>query len=59
MNRSQEKYEKALEEKDKLMNANYELKITLERERSDGEKKESVIALKESKIAELKKKSKK
>ncbi|MDQ0271132.1 hypothetical protein [Cytobacillus purgationiresistens] len=53
MNRSQEKYEKVLGEKDKLMNANYELKVTLDREQSDNEKKESVIASKEKEIAEL------
>jgi chromosome segregation ATPase len=55
INRSHEKHEKTLEEKDKLMNANYELKVTVDRERSANEKNESIIASKENEIAELKK----
>lgn len=55
-NRSQEKYEKVLGEKDKLMSANYELKVSLDRERSDKEMRESVIASKEKELEELKEK---
>lgn len=56
LSRSQEKYEKLLGEKDKLMNANYELQISLDREQSDNERKESIIASKEKENEELKKK---
>lgn len=53
-NRYQEKYENVLGEKDKLMSANYELKTSLDREQSNNEKKESIIASKEKEILELK-----
>ncbi|MDC3424251.1 hypothetical protein NC797_06980 [Aquibacillus sp. 3ASR75-11] len=56
VNRSQEKYEKVLGEKDKLMSANYELQVSFDRQRSDNEKKDAVIAAQEKENAELKEK---
>lgn len=53
--RYQEKYEKVLEEKEKLRSANYELKATIDREQNANERKGSLIAQKEEEILELKK----
>ncbi len=49
----QEKYEKSLEEKEKLRSANYELKATLDREQMNMEYKDKVIAELTAKIEGL------
>lgn len=53
--RYQERYEKTLENIEKLRSANYELRVSLDREKSDNERKESVIDSKDKTIEELKK----
>lgn len=56
--RYQDKYEKVLEEKEKLRSANYELRATLDRESSENERKASVIVSKDKRIEELEEKIK-
>jgi chromosome segregation ATPase len=53
VNRYQEKYEKTLTEKDKLISANYELQTTLEREHMDKERRDAELSSKNKEIEEL------
>lgn len=52
--RYQDKYEKVLVEKDKLLSAHYELQTTIERERIEMERKDSLISSKDKEISDLK-----
>lgn len=53
MNKQQDKYEKLLDEKDKLRSAYYELKTTIDQEQSKNEKYENTIGELQSRIKEL------
>lgn len=53
--RYQDKYEKVLEEKEKLRSANYELKATIDQVQNDNERKDILIADNDKEIEELKK----
>nr|AKO69682.1 hypothetical protein [Aeromonas sp. Ne-1] len=53
MNNQQEKYERILDEKDKLRSANYELKATVDQERSKNEQYEATISELQEKINKL------